>query len=310
MLRLSEEGPASVHVSLFNISIHDNLITMEDSPSGLREIAKKISSENPELGASLAFYADMLATILELSSKVRGHLSPMELRYRELAKEVSREKKPLLDLAGEVDLPDDLWMEIMGNISSKVKEHREELSSALDTLIEAAKEGQFNPADLARYSIKGDLNYARGVAVGLGLDLDLVNAVALWTLQPVLIAMREITEKNVDMDGWLEGFCPICGSYTRTGFKRGGEAYLKCEICGMEWPHPESKCPFCGSENISSQPLNGGFLLYRCGDCGEYWKVVDEDSFEERIPRMLYPVITFPVDEMAMETSEESRPES
>ncbi len=279
---------------------------MEDSPSSLREIAEKMLSEDPELGASLAFYADMLATILELSMKVKDQLEPMESRYRELAKEVTREKRSLLDLAGGVNLPDDVWMEILENISSKVKEHREELSSALDTLIEAAKEGQFNPADLAKYSIKGDLNYARGVAVGLGLDLDLVNAVALWTLQPVLVALKRIAEKDVEVEEWLEGFCPICGSYTRTGFRREGKNYLKCEICGMEWPHPESKCPFCGSENVSSQSIDGGFLLYRCGDCGEYWKVVDEDSLEERIPRMLYPVITFPVDEVATQTDEGS----
>ncbi len=282
---------------------------MEDSPGSLREIAERISSEDPELGASLAFYADMLATILELSSKVKSHLEPMESRYRELAKEVTKERRPLLDLTGDMNLPDDVWMEIMESISSKVKEHRSELSSALDTLIEAAREGQFNPADLARYSIKGDLNYARGVAVGLGLDLDLVNAVALWTLQPLLVALKGIVERDVGVEEWLEGFCPICGSYTRTGFRKGGSTYLKCEICGMEWPHPEARCPFCGSENVSSQSLDGEFLLYRCGDCGEYWKIVDEDSLEEEIPRMLYPVITFPVDEVATRTAEEPGPE-
>ena len=270
-----------------------------------------ISMETPELRPSLMFYADMVSLLNDLSDEVAPELEKRRELIERLARRVSEEGSPLLDLIGSIPVPKEMWQTILKSVISTVKVHREELTEDLNKLLEASESNSFNIRDLATYSLKGDLNYARGVAAGLGVDLDLVNAIALWTIQPFLIALRRMAESKIDVNNWLRGYCPICGSYTRTGFM-GGEGrklHLKCEICGMEWPFLRLKCPFCGNEDekkLGFYPLNDNkFRLYVCESCGEYWKVVDEELAGKSIPRELYPVWTFELDELASKLSQE-----
>ncbi len=276
-----------------------------------RQAVDRISVEEPELRNSLIFYADMLTTLYQLSDEVTPVLEEKRDLYAQLAKTVVERGTPLLELVGELGVPEDTWLRILERVASKVREHRPELSSDLDSLMNAARKGSFSPSDLAKYSLKGDLNYARGVAAGLNVDLDLVNAIALWTIQPILIALRRMVEEEIDSKNWLRGYCPVCGSYTRTAYMtgEGRKQYLKCEICGMEWPFPRLKCPFCGNEDdkkLGFYPVDEGrFRLYVCEECGEYWKVVDEETAGKVIPRELYPVWTFKLDEIASQLKDQ-----
>lgn len=270
-----------------------------------RQAVDRISLEKPEIKGSLLFYSDMLSLLYELANEISGELNGSKELFIGLAKKVSEEGKPLLELIGQIPLTRDVWLKTLEAVISKVKEHRADLVEDLEEIMDAAKRNSFNIEDLAMNSLKGDLNYARGVAAGLNVDLDLVNALALWTIQPLLISLRKMVEPHIKVDGWFKGYCPVCGSYTRTGFMRGEgrKLHLKCEICGMEWPFQRLKCPFCGNEDEKKLGFysfdDEKFRLYICEECNEYWKVVDEETAGSSIPRELYPVWTFELDEEA-----------
>ncbi len=283
---------------------------MSGALNKFKQAVDLISMETPELRPSLVFYADMISLLNDLSDEVILELEKKKELIEELAKKVSEKGSPLLDLIGSIPVSEEMWQGILKSVVSVVKEHREELVEDLDKLLKASEGGSFSIRDLAIYSLKGDLNYSRGVAAGLDVDLDLVNAIALWTLQPLLIALRRIAENKIDVNNWLRGYCPICGSYTRTGFMEGEgrKLYFKCEICGMEWPFLRLKCPFCGNDDekkLGFYPLNDNkFRLYICENCGEYWKVIDEELAGKSIPRELYPVWTFELDELASQLNQ------
>ncbi|MDK2384580.1 MAG: formate dehydrogenase accessory protein FdhE [Candidatus Korarchaeota archaeon] len=286
-------------------------VIVSDASSKFKQAVDLISIETPELRPSLLFYADMISLLNELSDEVVSELEDRRELIEELAKRVSEEGSPLLNLLGTIPVSAGIWQRILESVVSIVRDHREELTEDLNKLLEASGGGSFSIRDLATYSLKGDPNYARGVAAGLDVDLDLVNAIALWTIQPLLIALRRITERKIDANNWLRGYCPVCGSYTRTGFMEGEgrKLHLKCEICGMEWPFLRLKCPFCDNEDekkLGFYSLNDNkFRLYVCESCGEYWKVVDEELAGKNVPRELYPVWTFELDELASKLSKE-----
>ncbi|MCD6348742.1 MAG: formate dehydrogenase accessory protein FdhE [Candidatus Korarchaeota archaeon] len=274
---------------------------MEHANNRFEHAIEVIIKEKPDLAPSILFYADILLLQEQLSEGLIRALRDRGPSLRNSIQEVIKRGKSLIELVGIPYLKYEEWKRIFQEILGVVERYRDELKEELESLSKAAEEGIFSPKELARFSLSGDLNYARGVSVETGVDLDLVSAIALWTLQPVLMAIKKLVDGE-ELRGWRNGFCPICGSYTRTGYIEGGRNHLKCEVCGMEWPYEDRRCPFCGNEDgkISYQSINKDrFRLYICEKCGEYWKIVNEDVSGKEVPRELYPVWTFELDDLA-----------
>ncbi len=279
----------------------------------LRQAVDRISLEKPELKESLLFFSDILRTQEELSKRVADEIGWQREVIREKAGEVTREGKPLIEILGFPMIKQDLWKELMGKIIEIVKRHREELTEDLDKVSSAIDRGAFDVKELAISSLKGKDDYARGVAAGLDVELDLIKALALWTVQPILMSLKDISSDKINVKSWYKGYCPICGSYTRTGYMsgEGRKLTLKCEVCGMEWPFQRLKCPFCGNEDNKKLGFysldDNKFRLYVCDECGEYWKVVDEEIAGKMIPRELYPIWTFNLDDIASSLKSEEK---
>ncbi len=289
---------------------------MSDELDLLRQAVDKISLDEPELRKSLLFYSDLLKIQDKLSKRVTEEIDWQKDVIRERAGKVTEEGKPLIEIFGIPTIKQELWEDLMKEIISVVKEHRQELIDDLNKVLSALDKRAFDIKELAISSLKGKEDYARGVAAGLDVDLDLIKALALWTIQPVLKSLKEISSDEIDVKSWYRGYCPICGSYTRTGYMsgEGRKLTLKCEICGMEWPFRRLKCPFCGNEDEKKLGFysleSNKFRLYVCEKCGEYWKVVDEEIAGGMIPRELYPVWTFKLDSLNASLKSKSESES
>ncbi len=278
---------------------------MSDELDPLKQAVDRISLEEPELREPLLFYSSILRVQDELAKRVTEEIDWQKNVIRERAEKVAEEGKPLIELTGIPTIKQELWEDLMREIINVVREHRQELSDDLDKVLSAIDKKAFDIKELAISSLKGKEDYARGVAAGLDVDLDLIKALALWTIQPVLKSLKEISSDKIDVKSWYRGYCPICGSYTRTGYMsgEGRKLTLKCEVCGMEWPFQRLKCPFCGNEDEKKLGFysleDNKFRLYVCEECGEYWKVVDEETAGKLIPRELYPIWTFKLDDLA-----------
>ncbi|MCD6243685.1 MAG: formate dehydrogenase accessory protein FdhE [Candidatus Korarchaeota archaeon] len=286
-------------------------IGMEKKFELLLNAVERLSSEDPNLEPSLLFYADLLLLRDELSGSVREKIENPD-KIVEKSKEIEGGEKPLTEITGIPTLDQATWRNIMAEVIEVVLKHRKGLSTELEKVKESLDGEDLDIRKLAESSLTEEPNYVKEVASKLDVEVDLIQALALWTVQPVFKAIRLLVEGKMDVNKWHNGFCPICGSYTRTGYiARDRGQFLKCEMCGMEWPFQMLTCPFCGNEDkrmIEIHQVDGGrFRLYICRVCSNYWKVVDEELVEESIPRDLYPVWTFKLDEMAEEILSEAQ---
>ena len=287
-------------------------MSAENFQEELRQAIDLMSLERPESRSSLLFLLDLIIEQSSLEERFREALSDHYQSLRDAAKRVAQERKPLLELVSLPDVPEDLLMESIGSVLRVTRSHREDLAEDL-ARIEAALfggegDGNLDPKALVSSILSGRAEELEEMAGGLGVDRALIEAVALWSVQPLLRAVSKVVLEDIDLKGWYEGRCPVCGSHTRVGFMRGEgkKLHLYCTVCGAEWPFQRIKCPFCGNEDqerLGFYTVGGDnrFRLYFCDECGRYWKVVDEEVVGRKIPRVLYDAWTSHLDLAASE---------
>ncbi|MDK2464861.1 MAG: formate dehydrogenase accessory protein FdhE [Candidatus Korarchaeota archaeon] len=287
-------------------------MSAEDFEKELRQAVDLMSLERPESRPSLLFLLDLIVAQSSLEERFREALSDYHQGLRDAAKRVTEERKPLLELISLPDVPEDLMLESIGSVLRVTKSHREDLAENLERM-EAAlfgREGDrsMDPKALVSPILSGRAEELEKLAGELGVDRSLIEAIALWSVQPLLKAVSKVALEAIDLRGWYEGRCPVCGSHTRVGFLRGEgkKLHLHCRVCGAEWPFQRIKCPFCGNEDqdrLGFYTVGGDnrFRLYFCDECGRYWKVVDEEVVGRKIPRVLYDAWTSHLDLAASE---------
>ena len=94
---------------------------------------------------------------------------------------------------------------------------------------------------------------------------------------------EEITEER-----WVEGTCPVCGSFPSIAELRGeeGKRYLVCPDCSMEWAFERIKCPFCNIDEQKkieyfSPEKEPWYRVMLCKGCNHYLKVLDYREMEK-----------------------------
>lgn len=183
----------------------------------------------------------------------------------------------------------------MGHVDVLVRDARR--------LLELASENKFNPQGLVEEALTRS-DAVEEAARRLGVEPSSLNAFILWTLQPSLhVYALKASDGRLEEHLWGKPLCPVCGSPSRTGFMtgEGRRFYMKCPACGMEWRMQRVKCPWCGSSRVSFYtPFEAArwLRLYVCMDCGNYWRVVDEEEKAVLPPRWLYEMIVSPLDEV------------
>ena len=94
---------------------------------------------------------------------------------------------------------------------------------------------------------------------------------------------------------WMQGFCPVCGSFPSIAYldKRvfdeknaflaggGGKKHLHCALCGTDWHFRRGACPSCGKEGSGTMELlressgSHGERIDWCTSCKSYCPSVD-----------------------------------
>jgi FdhE protein len=99
---------------------------------------------------------------------------------------------------------------------------------------------------LFKASLCQDSKRLRAIAVNLGVDSEAFRSVADLVPLPLLNACAR-RYAHV-MNGWMEGYCPICGAWPTFAEVRGIERsrHLRCGRCGGDWQTRWLFCPYCG----------------------------------------------------------------
>lgn len=138
------------------------------------------------------------------------------------------------------------------------------------------------PAMLRR-AVSGEDPFEESPARGPDLKADLLHALAIHALKPALRAWRrELSVHNEECRQWESGNCFVCGTPAAFGELRGNaqSLYLRCGVCGADWPCPRIRCVFCANDDADTLGFlypDPGFDRTRvvvCERCKGYLKVI------------------------------------
>ncbi len=108
------------------------------------------------------------------------------------------------------------------------------------------------------------------------------------SLKPFLEKYCEGIKEEITEERWVEGTCPVCGSFPSIAELRGeeGKRYLVCPDCSMEWAFERIKCPFCNIEEQKkieyfSPEKESWYRVMLCKSCNHYLKVLDYREMEK-----------------------------
>jgi len=117
------------------------------------------------------------------------------------------------------------------------------------------------------------------VAVARGADARGLQAVMALVPLPLLHACNRRWASSISKS-WVEGYCPVCGSWPAFAEVRGIERsrLFRCGRCGGEWHARLLSCPYCTESShdalVSLVPENGAShgTIDACKSCHGYVK--------------------------------------
>jgi len=138
------------------------------------------------------------------------------------------------------------------------------------------------PADtlpLFKASLCLDEGALKQIALICGADPDAFQAVAALLPVPFLHACNRRWAHSLPQ-GWVEGYCPVCGAWPAIAEVRGIERgrYFRCGRCAGEWQVNCLACAYCGMTDheqlVSLIPEQGGTtrVIDACKRCLGYVK--------------------------------------
>lgn len=132
---------------------------------------------------------------------------------------------------------------------------------------------------LFKASLCQDVARLNEIAVALGADPEAFQAVVALAPVPFLHACNRRWALSLPQ-GWVEGYCPVCGAWPAVAEVRGIERgrYFRCGRCAGEWQVNCLVCAYCGMTDheqlVSLIPEQGGTtrVIDACKRCLGYVK--------------------------------------
>ena len=147
------------------------------------------------------------------------------------------------------------------------------------TTMKSLTRAHLNEVGLFRASLCCDIQQIAELASALDVAADALQAVSALIPMPFLHACNRRLSPT-QAQGWMEGYCPICGGWPAFTEMRGIERsrYSRCGRCAAEWPVQCLSCTYCGTtdhnELISLRPENASltWMIDACNRCLGYLK--------------------------------------
>ena len=95
-------------------------------------------------------------------------------------------------------------------------------------------------------AIAWDAERIERAADSADVDAGRLAVAAQLAATPILRACAARLREQIP-EGWMKGYCPICGAWPATAELRGLERNrrLRCGRCASDWALPVLQCPFC-----------------------------------------------------------------
>jgi FdhE protein len=143
--------------------------------------------------------------------------------------------------------------------------------------LEPALHVELDVLGLFQAALDQDGDFLKKTAAGVGAEPEAFQAVAALIPVPFLQACNR---KLTPAESWLEGYCPVCGTWPALTEVRGIERqrYFRCGRCGGEWLAHCLFCAFCGMNDheqlvsLVPEKSGAGRTIEACKRCLGYVK--------------------------------------
>ncbi|MCL7453970.1 MAG: formate dehydrogenase accessory protein FdhE [Anaerolineae bacterium] len=121
-----------------------------------------------------------------------------------------------------------------------------------------------------------------------------------FALAPYLQKASETILPRLDLERWVQGYCPVCGgrpNFSLLEAKRGARRLI-CSRCNSLWQYSRVGCPFCRSKEKQTYfaSEDGVYRLYVCPDCKRYLKTIDLRDLERPVQPVVERLLTVGMD--------------
>jgi FdhE protein len=145
--------------------------------------------------------------------------------------------------------------------------------------LEVALDTDLDPLTLFAASLCQGSHYVEEVAAASGADAEALQAVVTLVPVPFLHACNRRWASSIS-ESWMEGYCPVCGSWPVFAEVRGIERsrYFRCGRCSGAWHARPLSCPYCAmsdhDELVALVPEKAGShaVIDACKRCLGYVK--------------------------------------
>jgi FdhE protein len=155
------------------------------------------------------------------------------------------------------------------------REQVEGLNKALDP-------AQGDPPKALLAALGMDLAGLTALGQELGAAPQVLDMLLRLAARPSLLATSAAALKQVDLERWTQGHCPVCGSPPRLAdlSGEGGRRRLHCALCETAWYFRRRHCPFCLNDDPETQEVllsegEEGLRVDLCLVCGQHVKTLD-----------------------------------
>jgi len=181
---------------------------------------------------------------------------------------------------------------------------REKSPDAAATLAHYLLEESISVSSLIQGMWEGTLTLDSCTNKELG-DPTLLSFLLIECVKPVYEYCAQVLQHFFVPDFWEEGYCPICGELPPIAqiSSHKGIKLLFCAACGIEWPFPLLRCPFCSHEEEEVKHLSveseKQYRIEVCKACGKYLKAVDPELIGTPVPLDIENIVTLHLDILA-----------
>lgn len=230
---------------------------------------------------------------------------PLALVTPERMREQLAAGLPLLPLVPPV-IPVDAFLEDLAAYRALLIQFQPDLGVELGAQAAAvAGAGTAVRARLVQVLMHGDTAGLLEVADTLGVAPERLYFLGELALRPYLEVYAQRLESVVDMSGYHEGRCPVCGRMAHLGhIDVDNVKHLHCPACETIWRFGRVECANCGC----TDPAKVGYFtvegddelrVEHCTECGHYLKVINQRVRARAFDPLLEDAATLHLDQLA-----------
>lgn len=152
----------------------------------------------------------------------------------------------------------------------------------VEGLNKALEPEQGDPPKALLAALNMDLAGLTAAGGELGASPQVLDMLLRLAARPSLRAVSAAALAQVDLERWVQGHCPVCGSPPRLAdlSGEGGRRRLHCALCESAWHFRRRHCPFCLNDDPETQEVltsekEEGYRVDLCLLCGQHVKTLD-----------------------------------